>query len=140
MAKYVVKTAVVTVNSVDISDHCSEATIETTRDEVEVTGFGSAYKEFLAGLADATITLQVFQDYAAGETHATLFSLATSDTPFLVTVKPTNGAISTTNPNFEMTALIYTYNPHAGAVGQAATTPVVFRNASQTGVVADTTP
>jgi hypothetical protein len=52
-----------------------------------------------------------------------------------VSVKPTNASISATNPEYSMMALLYTYSPIAGAVGEAATTEVVFRNASSTGLV-----
>jgi hypothetical protein len=140
MAKFVLKTPVVTVNGVDLSDHVSSATIETERDEVDVTAFGAANKEILAGLGDATITLSFFQDFAAGEVDATLWPLSTSDSPFTVAVKPTNGAISATNPEYQMSSLLFTYSPIAGAVGEASATDVVFRNASQTGLVRDVTP
>lgn len=140
MAKFVLKTAVVTINAVDLSDHFSEITIETERDEVDVTAFGAANKELLAGLGDATITGTAFQDFAAGELDATLWPLSTSDTPFTVAVKPTNAAISATNPEYQMSALLFTYSPIAGAVGQASTTEVTFRNASQAGLVRDVTP
>jgi hypothetical protein len=140
MAKFVLKTPVVTINAVDLSDHVSEAVIETVRDEVEVTAFGAANKEILAGLGDATITLQVFQDFAAAEVDATLWPLSTTDTPFTVAIKPTNGAISATNPEYQLSVLMFTYSPINGAVGAASTTEVVFRNASQTGLVRDVTP
>lgn len=140
MAKFVLKNPVITVNAVDLSDHFSEVTIETSRDEVDVTAFGAANKETLAGLGDATITGTVFQDFAAGEIDATLWPLSTSDTPFVVAVKPTNAAISATNPEYQMTSLLFNYSPIAGSVGAASTTTVTFRNASQTGLVRDITP
>lgn len=140
MAKFVLKTPVVTVNGVDVSDHVSSATIETSRDEVDVTAFGAANKEMLAGLGDASITLSFFQDFAAGEVDATLWPLSTSDTPFTVAVKPTNGAISATNPEFQLSCLMFNYSPIAGSVGEASTTEVTFRNVSQTGLVRDVTP
>ena len=37
MAKFVLKDAVITVDGDDISDHVSSVTIETSRDEVDVT-------------------------------------------------------------------------------------------------------
>lgn len=140
MAKFVLKTPVVTINGVDLSDHVSSATIETSRDEVDVTAFGAANKEILAGLGDVTITLEMFQDFAAAEVDATLWPLSTTDTPFTVAIKPTNGAISATNPEYQLSALMFTYAPINGAVGEASATTVTFRNASQTGLVRDVTP
>ena len=140
MAKFVLKTPVVTVNAVDLSDHVSSATIETSRDEVDVSAFGAANKEILAGLGDVTITLEFWQDFASGEVDATLFPLSPTDTPFTVAVKPTNAAISATNPEYQCSCLMFSYAPIAGAIGEASATSVVFRNATQTGLVRDVTP
>jgi hypothetical protein len=135
MAKFVLKTPVITVDGDDVSDHVSEVTIETTRAEVDVTAFGATHMEFLPGLGDATITLQVFQDFASNEIDQNFWVHSIEDSPFEVTVKPTNASISATNPEYTMSALMYSYNPIAGAVGEASTTEVVFRNASSTGLV-----
>lgn len=140
MAKFVLKTPVVTINAVDLSDHVRSATIEVQRDEVDVTAFGASNKEILAGLGDVTITLECYQDFAAGELDATLWPLSSTDTPFTVAVKPTNGAISATNPEFQLSCLNFSYAPINGAVGEASMTTVTFRNASQTGLVRDVTP
>ena len=135
MAKFVLKNAVITVDGDDVSDHVSSVTIETSRDEVDVTAFGATNREILPGLGDATITLSIFQDFASNEIDQNFWVHSTEDSPFEVTVKPTNAAISSTNPEYSMQALLFTYNPIAGAVGEASTTDVVFRNASQTGLV-----
>jgi len=139
MAKFVLKNAVVTINSVDLSDHISSVTVETTFDDVDVTSFGDTYKEILQGMGDATITCDFFQDFASGKVDATLNGLATNGTTFPVTVKPTNAATSTTNPQYNMTGVLLTYNPIAGAVGAASTTSVTIRNASQSGLTRQTT-
>lgn len=140
MAKFVAKTTTLVVNGVDLSDHVREVTVTSERDQVEVTGFGAANKEYVAGLGDATITADFIQDYAAGEVDATLFPLSVSDTPVVVATKPTTAAISATNPEYQLTALLLNYSPLAAQVGQASTTQVTFINASQTGLVRDTTP
>lgn len=134
MATFVIKNPIVTVNSVDISDHCSQATIETSFDDVDFTAFGSIYKKIGQGLGDATITLSVFQDFAAGSIDATLWPLSQSGAAFPVTVKPTNAAVSATNPRFDMTGVLLTYNPLDGSIGDAAATDVSIRNAAQTGL------
>jgi hypothetical protein len=135
MAKFVLKTAVVTVDGDDISDHVSEVTIETEREEVDVTSFGAANREILAGLGDATITLTVFQDFASNEIDQNMFQHSIENDPFEVTVKPTNAVVSATNPEYSMQALLFSYSPIAGAVGEASTTELVFRNAAQAGLV-----
>lgn len=135
MAKFVLRDAVITVDGDDISDHVSSVTIETTRDEVDVTAFGANFREILPGLGDATITLSIFQDFASNEIDQNLWVHSQETDPFEVTVKPTDAAVSVTNPEYSMNSLLFSYNPIAGAVGEASTTEVVFRNATQTGLV-----
>jgi hypothetical protein len=110
-------------------------TVETSKDEVDVTSFGAAFKTILAGLGDATITLSVFQDFAAGSVHATVWPLYTAGTTFPVTVRPTSAAESATNPTMTMTGIILSYNPLAGGVGEASSTDITIRNAANTGIV-----
>ncbi len=138
MAKFVIKTPIVTVNGVDLSDHCSQATIETSFEDVDVTAFGSVYKQILQGLGDAKITLSLFQDFAAGSVDATLWPLSQSGATFPVTVKATNAAVSATNPRFDMTGVLLSYNPIDGSIGDAAATDVEISNASQTGLTRNT--
>lgn len=135
MAKVVLTDARVTLNGVTVSDHCSSVTVETSKDEVDVTAMGATFKQLLAGIGDATITLSVFQDFAGGSIHATVQPLFQNGTTFVVTVRPTSAAESATNPTATMTGIILTYNPIAGSVGDASTTDITIRNAGQTGVV-----
>lgn len=134
MAKFVLKNAVVTVNAVDISNHVSSVTIETSFDDVDVTSMGGTYKEVIQGMGDATITLSVFQDFAGGSIDATLWPLSQSGNSFPVTVKPTSNAVSATNPRYDMTGVLLSYSPIDGGVGDASTTDVTIRNSAQTGL------
>ena len=135
MAKFVLKDASITVNGVNLSDHVSSVTIESSFDEVDFTAFGSKYKEIGQGIGDATITLAVFQDFAAASVDATLWPLSQSGATFPVVVKPTSLAVSATNPSYTMTAVLLSFNPLAGAVGEASTTDVTLRNAANVGIV-----
>lgn len=129
-----IKNARIEVNGNVISDHVSEVSIETERDEVDVTAFGASNKVNVAGLGDATITITAFNDYAAASLDSIFFPLSTSNTPFVVKVRPDAGAISTSNPEYSMTALMFNYTPIDVAVGEAPSTPITFRNASQAGL------
>lgn len=141
MAKFVLRDAFVSVNSIDLSDHASAVEISTSRPEVSTTSMGDDFQSFVGGIPDATITVTYFQDFAAGEVDATHWGLVNSDAPFPVAIRPTSAAISATNPEFQMTSLLLgDYKPLAGGVGDASTTAVTYRNASQTGLVRDTTP
>lgn len=134
MAKIVLTNCLVLVNGNDISNHVSDVTIETSRDEVDVSSMGDANKEILAGLGDATITATVFNDYAAAALDSIMFPLSSTNTPFTVEVRPVNAARSTSNPAYTISALLFGYSPIAGGVGAAATTTLTFRNAAQVGL------
>lgn len=134
MAKFLLKDARIEVNGTVLSDHGNEVSVETSRDEQDVTGFGATNKETLFDLGDATITCTFFQDFAAGSIDAVLWPLSTTDTPFTVKIRPTSAAISATNPEYSMQALMSGYSPISGARGAPASTPVTFRNASSSGL------
>lgn len=138
MAKFVLKDAYVEVDGTDLSNLCSSVTINTPADEVDVTGFGSAFREFAQGLKDATITLAMFQSFAAGETHAVLSPLHASGDTFVVTIRHDSAAKSATNPEWSATVRLYDYSPLAAAVGEAATMDVTLRNAAQAGITEST--
>jgi hypothetical protein len=135
MAKEVLTNVKITVNSVDLSDHCSSVSIENSADEVDFTAFGTAgYREFGQGLKDATITASFFNDHAAAsvaDTHQPLFSAGST---FPVKVWPSaSGTVV-----YTMTARLYSNPTLAGAVGEANVIDVTYRNAGTAGVTRGT--
>ena len=140
MAKFVMKDAVLTVNSVNLSDHTSSVSIEVTTDEVDVTSMTAAsYREFLDGFKDATVTATFFQDFAAASVDATLWPLFSGGSVFPVTVKATSAATSSTNPIYSLPAAkMFGYTPIGGGVGDASSTDVSFRNSGTAGLTRGT--
>ena len=112
-------TATVTLNSVDLSDHITSASLEQSYDDVETTAFGDAVRTRIAGLGDATLNITFNQDYASSEVDATLNGLVGSTTAF--TFKPTSGATSATNPSYDGTVLVTSYTPVSAEVGSLST-------------------
>lgn len=134
MAIFTLVDAFIQINGVTLSDHANHVTVEDTREEKDITAFGATSKAVTKGLGDATITMQFFQDFAGGKTHATLSPLIASMTPVTVEVRATSAARSATNPAAVMQGLLFGYNMLDGDIGEPSGTPVVFRNASQTGI------
>ena len=135
MAIFTMTDCTVLVNGVLLSDHGNEITVEDTRDEVDITAFGATSKAIAKGLGDASITVKLFQDFAAGKVHATLQPLIGSTTPVAVEVRATSAARSTTNPAALLAgALLTTYRMLDGGMGDASETTAVFNNASQAGM------
>lgn len=136
--KVVLTDAFIQINGVDLSNHANQVQIEDSADEVEVTGFGSQYKEYNQGLKDATITVTFISNFAAASVDATLFPLYDAGTAFPVVIRPFSDPVAVNNPQYTMQSIIYGYSPIAGGVGEAANVDVPFRCADQNGVVKTT--
>ena len=63
---------VVTVNSVDLTNQCTAATLTRTVEALEATSFGDTSRKFTGGLQNNELTLTLLMSYAATETYATL--------------------------------------------------------------------
>jgi hypothetical protein len=125
----------VLVNAVDLSNAASGASVTFSTPEVDVTAFGDAYMQYAGGIPDATIEVQYFQGQGAGGVDQTHFAFVGGATTFVVEVRRSSAARSTSNPGYVMTArMLGDYMPLQGSVGEALTTTVTYRNASQVGV------
>jgi hypothetical protein len=138
MAKQVLKDAYIKIDSTVLSDHVSSVTLEDSADEVEFTSFGANYREYGQGLKTASITLEVFQDFAAASVDAVMEPLYNSGGTFTVEVRPTSSSVSATNPKYTMVGRLFSYSPLQGAVGDANTTSVTINNAGTAGLVRGT--
>ena len=134
MAIQVLLDAYISVNSVVLSDHANNVQISDERANLDATAFGAVNKVAAKGLGDGSMTMTMFQDFAAAKTHATLQPLLSSSTPVPVEIRPTSAARSVTNPAALMQGLLFTYQMLAGGVGELATINATFNNGSQTGI------
>ena len=140
MAKTILRDVVITVDGVDLSDHASSVTINTEKDDVDLTAFGDALHVHGVGLGDGSIEVDFYQDFAAASVDATLWPIYNAGVAVPIIVKPTEAAVSATNPAFTMDGLLMSYSPLAGSVGEASTMSVTFQNGGATGIVRDVTP
>ena len=130
MAKEVLINAKITVNAVDLSDHCSSITIEDSADEVEFTSFGDGYRDFGQGLKDSTITASFFNDHAASSVADTLQTFYNSGGTFDVKVWPNSAGTVV----YTQRSRLFSNPTLAGAVGDANTIDATFRNAGTAGI------
>lgn len=86
----------VTINSVDVTDQCSAANLTRVIEALESTSFGKTARVYVGGLENSSLTLTMYNSFAATETYATLAALVGTSTT--VTIKPTSSATSATNP------------------------------------------
>lgn len=104
MAVFLNNAVVLTVNSVDLSDHVTAITINRNFDELEVTAMGDSGHKFVKGLEASSITIDFLNDTASSEVLQTLQAVWGTSTT--ITVKQTSAATSATNPLYTMTCLI----------------------------------
>ena len=116
---------VVTVNSVDLTDQTTAATVTHRFDQLEATAFGDTDRKYVKGLGNHEVTLSMYLSYAASETYATLSSLVGTTTNIIV--KPATGSESATNPGFTLTGAFLAEMPVLNAtMGELSTVDVTF--------------
>jgi hypothetical protein len=116
---------VVTVNSVDLSDQCTAATMTHRFDALEATAFGDTDRKYVKGLGNHELTLSLYMSYAASETYATLASLVGTSTT--VRVQPAAPPDSATNPGFILTGAFLAELPVLNSsLGALSTVDITF--------------
>lgn len=125
MAKFIFKDASLVVNGVDLSDHVISVTLTYEADPQEDTAMGDDTRSRLMGLKDWRMDARFQQNFDSGSVDETLFALIGA-APFTVTLKPTSGAVSPTNPSFSGSAVLPSYNPLDGEVGAIAIVSASF--------------
>lgn len=130
MPKYIIKDAVLVVNSVDLSSRVASVSVIMEGDDVDVSTMGTGVHEHLTGLRNDRFEVTFLSDFDADMVDDTLFPLladADSQPEFAVYAQPFSGAISTTNPRYSTDrAILNTYQPIAGAVGARSEVTVTF--------------
>ena len=125
MAVLVLTDASITINSVSLGDHSNSVTLNYEKDSVEVTAFGAGGHVFTGGLQNNSIEIALMQDFASSNVEATVYPLVGTTTT--VVIKPTSGAVGTTNPTYTITGtFLAAHTPVAGGVGELAMTTLSF--------------
>jgi hypothetical protein len=97
---------------------------------------GDSARRYAKGLETSTVTLDFLNDTVASETLQTLQAAWGTTVP--LTLKQTSAAISSTNPEYQMTVLVNNTTDINGAVGDISTQSITFTCNSV--ITVDTTP
>jgi hypothetical protein len=124
MAVFLNNAAVVTLNSVDLSDHVTAVTINQAFDELEITAMGDTAHKFAKGLEASTVTLDFLNDNATSSVIQTL--RAAYGTTVALTIKQTSAATSATNPLYSTTVLVNNLQNINGSVADMSTQSITF--------------
>jgi hypothetical protein len=124
MAVFLNNGVVVTVATVDLSNHVTSVTLNRTFDELETTAMGQSGHTFVKGLEASSLTLDFLNDTASANVLQTLQTAY--GTNVTVTLKQTSAATSATNPLYTMTCLVNNLTDINGAVGDLGTQSVTW--------------
>ena len=128
MAKFVATNYNIKINGADFSSAIAAVTFDISAAEQETTAFGNTFVQRIAGLKDASVSLDFHQDFGAAAVDATLFPLLGS--ACTVTVIPNGTVVSSTNPAYEGVFLCTEYSPYSSSIGDLATLSVSWPLAS----------
>ena len=128
-----------TINSVDLQDQCTSATINYVYEQLETTAFGDTGRKFggaaVTSLQNNSIEVELYQSYATSETEATIFGLVGIQTTLVI--KPTSAAVSATNPSYTLTgAYLESHTPINASLGELSTITLTFAGGVLTKAVA----
>jgi len=126
MSKFVVTATTVTVGGTDVSSSCARAELQINASEVETTDFGSAgFVEVIGGLKSGTVSLDFHHDFGAAAVSALFQDLV--GTVVAITLVAGNGTAATAEtPLYSCNALVTSFTPVSGAVGDLGTFSVSF--------------
>lgn len=137
MAAEVLTLAKLVINSVNLSDHCTDMTLDATREQVDDTAFGDTFRSRVIGLGDGSLSITLHMDYAASSTWTTLNSAAGTSVA-ATAMKDSGSAISATNPEFQFNVLITDMTHIDTSVGALHTSSFTFPVVGA--ITVDTTP
>lgn len=127
-----------TINSVDLTDQATSATLTFAYDQLETTAFGQTARVFggstVTSLQNNTFEVELFQSYAASETEASIYSLVGIQTT--ITVSPTAAGLATpsaTAPKYTLTgAYLASHTPINASLGELSTITLTFTGGTLT--------
>lgn len=125
MANRIIKNAYVSINAVNLSAFVRQVTLNWRAEQQDDTAMGDTARSRLPGLLDWDFDVEFFQDYAAAAVDATLFSLVGA-APIAVEIRGDGAAVGATNPKYTGNAVLESYQPVGGAVGDNQMAPTRF--------------
>lgn len=125
MAVFLNNNVGVKVNSVDLSDHVNNVTLNRNFDQLEVTAMGDSGHRFIKGLEASSITLDFLNDTATASVLQTL-QAAWGTNVTIVLLQNKGTAVSATNPLYTMTCLINGTTDINGATGDLSMQSLSF--------------
>lgn len=128
MATFVWTNAHVQINSIDESDHVSQAQLNYNAEVLDETIMATAATRIhTPGLFDWSLDVTLFDDMADSDVDDLLFSLVGA-AAFPIILRPTQAVIGVANPEYRGNAILEG-DPVGGTVGELAAKVLTFQSA-----------
>ena len=124
MATEVLKNAFVEFDSVDLSAFVRSVTLSYEAETQDDTAMGDDTRSNIGGLFSWSAEVEFNQDYSSGAVDDTLFGKVGSTAT--LKIRKDAGAVSSTNPTYSGDAVLTSYPPIGGSVGDVHTTTASF--------------
>ena len=118
MTEFILTDAFSLIGTSDISDHVKGLTTDMSADAEEITAFGDEWRKRLAGLKDASGSLEGYQDFASGQIDSVLWPMV--GTKQDLEHRPTSASRSNNNPAYVIPIIVTGYSPFGQSVGEVA--------------------
>lgn len=138
MADIVLTDAYVSLGGSDVSAYVKQVTLNLNIELQDNTAMGDTTRARIGGLKDSSIQLEFQQDFGDNLIDEILFTAWDAGAAIACAVRPTSDAISTGNPEYQVSGLIENYSPLGNSVGERAMAPVTIQGTGA--VVRDVTP
>jgi len=125
MAALVLTDPQFSIATVDLTDWVKSLRITYQADAPEITASGDDPREYLGGLKNWSMEVELNQDRDASAVDATMFDIV--GTVVAVTAKATDAATSATNPEYQGDVVVTSYQPIGGSIGEVETTPITLQ-------------
>lgn len=137
MAHTVITGGYLSLGGTDVSGDTHSMTADETNDLPEDTAFGDTFKQRLIGLRDYQMSIEMYNDFADDALDEDLEALL--GTSFAVAWRPDDGAISTSNPEYQFTGAISSISK-GHSIGGVATVSLTIQQTTTASVTRDVTP
>ena len=127
MASVVLTDAYISIGGNVLSSRGISVALDYSAELLDETAFGDTTRTRLGGLKDWTLTLSMHEDYAASQLDSILFPLV--GTLVALELRPTSGAVSTSNPKYTGNGVFGSYPALVGGVGELVKTDIKFEAA-----------
>lgn len=121
-----------TINSVNLTDQCTSATLNYVYEQLETTAFGDTARKFggsaVTSLQNNTFEIELYQSYASSETEASIYGLVGIQTNIVIS-NTTGGltAPSATEPKYTLTGCyLESHTPINASLGELSTITLTF--------------